>query len=53
MGRRTRHSGRREHLHPAGASETVWSVRNKPFEGPRGSAIDYIVSSLLVGKRIE
>jgi pyruvate,water dikinase len=33
--------------------ETVWSTRNKPVEGPRGSAMDYIVSSLLVGKRIE
>ncbi|MDT3680842.1 MAG: PEP/pyruvate-binding domain-containing protein, partial [Burkholderiaceae bacterium] len=33
--------------------ETVWSTRSKPVEGPRGSAMDYIVSSLLVGKRIE
>src|SRR5690606_36561662 len=33
--------------------ETVWSTRSRPAEGPRGSAMDYIVSSLLVGKRIE
>jgi len=33
--------------------ETVWSTRSRPAEGPRGSAMDYIVSSLLVGKRID
>lgn len=33
--------------------ETVWSARSRPSEGPRGSAMDYIVSSLLTGKRVE
>ncbi|HEY0877107.1 MAG TPA: PEP/pyruvate-binding domain-containing protein [Zeimonas sp.] len=33
--------------------ETVWSTKSRTAEGPRGSAMDYIVSSLLVGKRID
>ncbi len=33
--------------------ETVWSVRTRAAEGARGSAMDYIVSSLLAGKRIQ
>ena len=32
--------------------ETVWSTRQKKAEGPRGSAMDYIVSGLLAGKRL-
>ncbi len=33
--------------------ETVWSARARPSAGPCGSAMDYIVSSLLVGKKVE